>query len=139
MKSGNLNFLEPSGPLQACNGTALPLRSQFKLKTDCAELPATDANNRSFYCTNNVRLQKVVHDRHLATLHSNLSQDLLVLEDLPLIVRGLTLNSVALVLSLPTLPAPHKFAPAMFLTPTVRKLKYITEKETTVIMFIPSL
>jgi len=25
MKSGNLNFLEPSGPVQACNGTALPL------------------------------------------------------------------------------------------------------------------
>jgi len=24
-KSGNLNFLEPSGPLQACNGTALAL------------------------------------------------------------------------------------------------------------------
>jgi len=24
MKSGNLNVLEPSGPLQACNGTALP-------------------------------------------------------------------------------------------------------------------
>ena len=24
MKSGNLNFLEPSGPLQACNGTELP-------------------------------------------------------------------------------------------------------------------
>ena len=24
MKSGNLNFLEHSGPLQACNGTALP-------------------------------------------------------------------------------------------------------------------
>jgi hypothetical protein len=24
MKSGNLNILEPSGPLQACNGTALP-------------------------------------------------------------------------------------------------------------------
>jgi len=23
MKSGNLNFLEPSGPFQACNGTAL--------------------------------------------------------------------------------------------------------------------
>ena len=23
-KSGSLNFLEPSGPLQACNGTALP-------------------------------------------------------------------------------------------------------------------
>ena len=25
MKSGNLNFLEPCGPLQACNGPALPL------------------------------------------------------------------------------------------------------------------
>ena len=25
MKSGNFNFLEPSGPLQACNGTAVPL------------------------------------------------------------------------------------------------------------------
>ena len=24
-KSGNLNFLEPSGPIQASNGTALPL------------------------------------------------------------------------------------------------------------------
>jgi len=24
-KSGSLNLLEPSGPLQACNGTALPL------------------------------------------------------------------------------------------------------------------
>ena len=24
MKSGSLNFLEPSGPLQACNGTDLP-------------------------------------------------------------------------------------------------------------------
>jgi len=27
MKSGNLNFLEPSGPLQASNGTDLPLLS----------------------------------------------------------------------------------------------------------------
>ena len=24
MKSGNINLLEPSGPLQACNETALP-------------------------------------------------------------------------------------------------------------------
>jgi len=29
MKSGNLNSLEPSGPLQACNGTALPLPLLF--------------------------------------------------------------------------------------------------------------
>ena len=31
MKSGNLNFLEPSGPLQACNGTALPLHLPLPL------------------------------------------------------------------------------------------------------------
>jgi hypothetical protein len=28
-KSGSLNFLEPSGPVQACNGTALPLPLQM--------------------------------------------------------------------------------------------------------------
>ena len=27
MKSGNLKFLEPSGPLQACNGTLLPFKT----------------------------------------------------------------------------------------------------------------
>jgi len=32
MKSGNLNFLEPSGPLQACNGTALPFFLPFCYK-----------------------------------------------------------------------------------------------------------
>jgi hypothetical protein len=34
MKSGNLNFLEPSWPLQACNGTALPF---FHLTRGCTE------------------------------------------------------------------------------------------------------
>jgi hypothetical protein len=33
MKSGNLNFLEPFGPLQACNGTALPLPFMKSLYT----------------------------------------------------------------------------------------------------------
>jgi len=33
MKSGNLNFLEPSGPLQACNGTSLPLHHLDKFVT----------------------------------------------------------------------------------------------------------
>ena len=31
-KSGKLNFLEPCGPLQACNGTALPFISTDYLK-----------------------------------------------------------------------------------------------------------
>ena len=33
MKSRNLNFLEPSGPLQTCNGSALPLSYMFRSKT----------------------------------------------------------------------------------------------------------
>ena len=33
MKSGNLNFLEPSGPLQACNGTAfLVIQASFNFR-----------------------------------------------------------------------------------------------------------
>jgi len=31
MKSGNLNFLEPSGPVQVCNGTDIPLPPGFSL------------------------------------------------------------------------------------------------------------
>ena len=31
-KSGNLNFLGPSGPVQACNGTALPYIKRTKVK-----------------------------------------------------------------------------------------------------------
>ena len=31
-KSGILNFLEPSGPEQACNGTALPLPLPFYIQ-----------------------------------------------------------------------------------------------------------
>ena len=41
MKSGNLNFLEPSGPLQACNGTNL-----FFLITD-TYLMMVDVNSRN--------------------------------------------------------------------------------------------
>ena len=33
-QSGSLNFLEPSGPLQACNGTALPFYLH-KTNHDC--------------------------------------------------------------------------------------------------------
>ena len=38
MKSGNLNFLEPSGPLQACNGTALPFFFYVEFKGLCCIL-----------------------------------------------------------------------------------------------------
>jgi len=34
MKSGNINFLEPSGPVQACNGTALHFYTDIYLCID---------------------------------------------------------------------------------------------------------
>ena len=34
MKSGNLKFLEPSGPVRACNGTALPFLSKGRRREE---------------------------------------------------------------------------------------------------------
>jgi hypothetical protein len=38
MKSGNLNFLEPSGPLQVCNRTVLPTLDKLLNKLDEYEI-----------------------------------------------------------------------------------------------------
>ena len=35
MKSGNLNFLETSGPVQACNGTDLLFVLKFRAEMQC--------------------------------------------------------------------------------------------------------
>ena len=43
MKSGNLNILEPSGPLQTCNGTALPL------PLPCIRVASTSTDIRNKY------------------------------------------------------------------------------------------
>ena len=45
-KSGNLNFLEPSGPLQACNGTDLPLHLQNIDNSDFIENVKTQLGKR---------------------------------------------------------------------------------------------
>jgi len=37
-KSGSLNFLEPSGPVQACNGTDLPLPFTYEIRSHVAVL-----------------------------------------------------------------------------------------------------
>jgi hypothetical protein len=37
-KLANLNFLEPSGPLQACNGTDLPLLLKIYLQNKIIKL-----------------------------------------------------------------------------------------------------
>ena len=42
MKSGNLNFLEPSGPLQACNGTAVPFNFYPVTMISCQYTRGTD-------------------------------------------------------------------------------------------------
>ena len=49
MKSGNLNFLEPSGPLQACNGTALPLPSIFYTYRHCTTQPQVSIKNYTIF------------------------------------------------------------------------------------------
>ena len=50
MKSGNLNFLEPSGPLQACNGT--DLRLPLSLIIDCQFCPVWSQNILHVQTTN---------------------------------------------------------------------------------------
>jgi hypothetical protein len=47
MKSGNLNFLEPSGPLQACNGTALPIPIYIARKQNNFEI--TSSHSKEWY------------------------------------------------------------------------------------------
>jgi len=58
-KSGNPNFLEPSGPVQACNGTALPLH-MGKAITLLYSNTADDTVH--FLC--------VTHDRYIAGVSS---------------------------------------------------------------------
>ena len=49
MKSGNLNFLESSGPLQACNGTAAALQGQLYLYV--GEDGARPSKNLEAFCS----------------------------------------------------------------------------------------
>jgi hypothetical protein len=44
MKSGGLNLLEPCGPVQTCNGTALPLCLTLNLLTTTIVAPPSNAN-----------------------------------------------------------------------------------------------
>jgi len=47
MKSGNLNFLETSGPLQACKGADLPvLRNITEERRSRDKNPLTNAHNK---------------------------------------------------------------------------------------------
>jgi len=48
-KSGNLNLLEPSGPVQACNGTALALLGFEALTVARVKVERTITNGLSAY------------------------------------------------------------------------------------------
>jgi hypothetical protein len=48
MKSGNLNFLKHSGPLQACNGIALPLTNFVVTSSEVLTSECFD-ENKSFF------------------------------------------------------------------------------------------
>ena len=50
-KSENLNFLEPSGPLRACNGTALPLPLEANTNHSSAELPSVGEDKAPTHIT----------------------------------------------------------------------------------------
>ena len=58
MKSGNLNFLEPSGPLQACNGTALPFLQHYYL----SEVPHFQVSHHTLF--QNAEVLVIVTPRH---------------------------------------------------------------------------
>jgi len=95
MKSGNLNFLEPSGPLQACNGTALPLLTPWssvllQKPTDSQlvkKFPTfyvtgkfitafTSARHLSLSCVSSI--QSMPPTSHFLKIHLNISHLLLV-------------------------------------------------------------
>ena len=56
LKSGSLNLLEHSGPVQACNGIALPLAILFLRKAFCFVIKLKD-NKQTNKQTNSVRIQ----------------------------------------------------------------------------------
>jgi len=61
MKSGNRDFLEPSGPLQTCNGTALPVPLLWK-KNTCTRI----YYNSTFRFEKNEILRKIFETpRHI--------------------------------------------------------------------------
>ena len=53
LKSGNLNLLEPSGPVQACNGIALPFLLLVLLSVSChqSSILVDSALTKSEFCS----------------------------------------------------------------------------------------
>ena len=77
MKSGNRNFLEPSGPLQACNGTALPFSDtgcRGRLIVYCIVKTVYTCNRCDFNNSLNLILEflptVIAYKRHALKMHA---------------------------------------------------------------------
>ena len=68
-KSGNLNFLEPSGPVQACNGTALPLHSVKKVHVSNGKQGYARSKTTKIYKISMISVYIAIFLIHLVTSH----------------------------------------------------------------------
>ena len=73
MISGNLNFLEPSGPLQACNRTALPLHLFHPEALSCSSLSLFYTEDRSVMAHRNTACVCTPWSRQLSQLSCNIT------------------------------------------------------------------
>ena len=67
MKSGNLSFLEPSGPLQACNGTDLPRWGNNWLEVNPASVPPSVDRSPQTAASNTCSKRKQACDDRVPT------------------------------------------------------------------------
>jgi len=83
MKSGNLNLLEPSGPLQACNGTVLPLPFTIQNKEFQIMFPLCSESILKKGLRNiSQKMEIISHKYWLGTRNSLIRRRRLVLETL---------------------------------------------------------
>jgi len=73
-KSGNLNFLEPSGPLQVCNGTALPFVERLCMDV-CIVLYKFNAPSIVHHNTVTLRITKSDKDKNATADNSTFSSE----------------------------------------------------------------
>ena len=68
-KSRNLNFMEPSGPLRACNGTDLPFLSLFR--TFCSNLKQSSFLSNLPLCQRILRITHTVEHNYISLSSKN--------------------------------------------------------------------
>jgi hypothetical protein len=80
MKSENLNFLEPSGALQACNGTALPFIYALGVMTGRQNYPEINCSKHNPYrtCSSIFCSHKVCYRNSQIFIAQNILKKLLV-------------------------------------------------------------